>query len=128
MSGRGRKSNSNPNHVDLLLLSREAPHRTRPSQQTRQAGFIRRREIASGGRRMGRPEPSLKRGVPRAIEARSPDRQNQDHPMPITDALMKGKRGLIMGVANNRSIAWGIAEAGRTRRAPRSPSPTRATR
>lgn len=26
------------------------------------------------------------------------------------DGLMKGKRGLIMGVANNRSIAWGIAE------------------
>jgi enoyl-[acyl-carrier protein] reductase I len=26
-------------------------------------------------------------------------------------ALMAGKRGLIMGVANNRSIAWGIAEA-----------------
>ncbi len=25
--------------------------------------------------------------------------------------LMKGKRGLIMGVANNRSIAWGIAQA-----------------
>ncbi|HWU24861.1 MAG TPA: enoyl-ACP reductase FabI [Rhizomicrobium sp.] len=25
--------------------------------------------------------------------------------------LMKGKRGLIMGVANERSIAWGIAEA-----------------
>ena len=25
--------------------------------------------------------------------------------------LMKGKRGLIMGVANNRSIAWGIAKA-----------------
>lgn len=25
--------------------------------------------------------------------------------------LMKGKRGLIMGVANKRSIAWGIAEA-----------------
>ena len=24
---------------------------------------------------------------------------------------MKGKRGLIMGVANNRSIAWGIAKA-----------------
>src|ERR1700744_394991 len=24
--------------------------------------------------------------------------------------LMKGKRGLIMGVANDRSIAWGIAE------------------
>jgi enoyl-[acyl-carrier protein] reductase I len=25
--------------------------------------------------------------------------------------LMKGKRGLVMGVANNRSIAWGIAKA-----------------
>ena len=25
--------------------------------------------------------------------------------------LMRGKRGLIMGVANNRSIAWGIARA-----------------
>ncbi|HEY3636898.1 MAG TPA: enoyl-ACP reductase FabI [Rhizomicrobium sp.] len=25
--------------------------------------------------------------------------------------LMKGKRGLIMGVANDRSIAWGIAQA-----------------
>lgn len=27
------------------------------------------------------------------------------------DGLMKGKRGLIMGVANNHSIAWGITEA-----------------
>ena len=25
--------------------------------------------------------------------------------------LMKGKRGLIMGVANQHSIAWGIAQA-----------------
>ena len=25
--------------------------------------------------------------------------------------LMKGKRGLVMGVANERSIAWGIAKA-----------------
>ncbi|MCX5519939.1 enoyl-ACP reductase FabI [Kaistia defluvii] len=25
--------------------------------------------------------------------------------------LMKGKRGLVLGVANNRSIAWGIAKA-----------------
>ncbi len=31
-------------------------------------------------------------------------------PIP-TGTLMKGKRGLIMGVANNRSIAWGIARA-----------------
>ena len=28
-----------------------------------------------------------------------------------TSSLMAGKRGLIMGVANNRSIAWGIAQA-----------------
>jgi enoyl-[acyl-carrier protein] reductase I len=28
-----------------------------------------------------------------------------------TGTLMKGKRGLVMGVANNRSIAWGIAQA-----------------
>src|SRR6185295_924712 len=27
--------------------------------------------------------------------------------------IMRGKRGLIMGVANNRSIAWGIAKAAR---------------
>lgn len=30
--------------------------------------------------------------------------------MTISSSLMKGKRGLIMGVANDRSIAWGIAE------------------
>src|ERR1700722_15970047 len=27
-----------------------------------------------------------------------------------SSTLMKGKRGLVMGVANERSIAWGIAE------------------
>ncbi len=31
--------------------------------------------------------------------------------MPETAGLMRGKRGLIMGVANSRSIAWGIAKA-----------------
>jgi enoyl-[acyl-carrier protein] reductase I len=31
--------------------------------------------------------------------------------MADTSGLMRGKRGLIMGVANNRSIAWGIAKA-----------------
>jgi len=31
--------------------------------------------------------------------------------MTDTSGLMRGKRGLIMGVANNRSIAWGIAKA-----------------
>ncbi len=31
--------------------------------------------------------------------------------MTVSSALMAGKRGLIMGVANDRSIAWGIAKA-----------------
>src|SRR6202140_3599047 len=31
--------------------------------------------------------------------------------MPETVGLLRGKRGLIMGVANERSIAWGIAKA-----------------
>lgn len=31
--------------------------------------------------------------------------------MSQNNGLMKGKRGLIMGVANDRSIAWGIAKA-----------------
>ncbi|MCC7427129.1 MAG: enoyl-ACP reductase FabI [Alphaproteobacteria bacterium] len=30
---------------------------------------------------------------------------------PATAPLLAGKRGLVMGVANDRSIAWGIAEA-----------------
>ncbi len=30
---------------------------------------------------------------------------------PAAGTLMQGKRGLIMGVANNRSIAWAIAQA-----------------
>src|SRR5918992_3889303 len=31
--------------------------------------------------------------------------------MPETSGLMRSKRGLILGLANNRSIAWGIAKA-----------------
>ena len=32
-------------------------------------------------------------------------------PLPVQGSLMRGKRGLIMGVANDRSLAWGIAAA-----------------
>jgi enoyl-[acyl-carrier protein] reductase I len=32
-------------------------------------------------------------------------------PAPAAGSLMAGKRGLIMGVANDRSLAWGIAAA-----------------
>ena len=28
----------------------------------------------------------------------------------MSNGIMKGKRGLIMGVANDHSIAWGIAK------------------
>lgn len=31
--------------------------------------------------------------------------------MPDVSGLMRGKRGLIMGLANSRSLAWGIAKA-----------------
>ena len=30
---------------------------------------------------------------------------------PRTGTLMRGRRGLVMGIANDRSIAWGIAAA-----------------
>ena len=32
-------------------------------------------------------------------------------PGPAAEPLMQGKRGLVMGVANDRSIAWGIAKS-----------------
>ena len=32
-------------------------------------------------------------------------------PAPVTGTLMKGKRGIVMGVANKHSIAWAIASA-----------------
>jgi enoyl-[acyl-carrier protein] reductase I len=56
----------------------------------------------------------------RAVETLiSPESSRIDKPMTAADAgagvatgnLMAGKRGLVMGVANNRSIAWGIAKA-----------------
>lgn len=31
--------------------------------------------------------------------------------MPTTNAIMAGRRGLVMGIANERSLAWGIARA-----------------
>ena len=31
--------------------------------------------------------------------------------MTATTPLMAGKKGLIMGLANDKSIAWGIAQA-----------------
>src|SRR6266852_225779 len=39
--------------------------------------------------------------------------RHDEDPMPETAGLMAGKRGLILGVANSRSIAWGIAQSTR---------------
>ena len=39
----------------------------------------------------------------------SPKNQPNDIKMAAESALMAGKKGLIMGVANDRSISWGIA-------------------
>ncbi|GAN61244.1 enoyl-ACP reductase FabI [Acetobacter cibinongensis] len=36
---------------------------------------------------------------------------SQDTTLPVRGTLMQGKKGLVMGVANDRSIAWGIASA-----------------
>jgi enoyl-[acyl-carrier protein] reductase I len=41
----------------------------------------------------------------------SATRYNESAAMKSTAQLMEGKKGLIMGVANDRSMAWGIAQA-----------------
>src|SRR3546814_13742480 len=38
------------------------------------------------------------------------DNKPHERPQVLSGPLMKGKRGLIMGVANDHSIAWGIAK------------------
>ena len=52
---------------------------------------------ASGGG--STPSPAPNQPVSKAV------------PLPAVPMMMAGKRGLIMGVANERSIAWGIAQA-----------------
>ncbi len=37
--------------------------------------------------------------------------ESRNSALPLSGTLLKGKRGLIMGVANDKSLAWGIAEA-----------------
>ncbi|MFI5033029.1 MAG: NADH-specific enoyl-ACP reductase, partial [Reyranellales bacterium] len=39
-----------------------------------------------------------------------PDAASGETTQPVVAGLMAGKRGLIMGVANERSIAWGITQ------------------
>lgn len=47
--------------------------------------------------------------------------------MTAQSGLLQGKRGLILGVANNRSIAWGIAKAAREAGAELAFTPIRVT-
>src|SRR6266700_3101132 len=47
-------------------------------------------------------------------EAGRPDPGGLGRVMAEASGLMRGKRGVILGVANNRSLAWGIARACRT--------------
>jgi enoyl-[acyl-carrier protein] reductase I len=48
---------------------------------------------------------------PYAIGGRQQEGRQEKGVMVEGSGLMRGKRGLIMGVANNRSLAWGIAKA-----------------
>ena len=68
------------------------------------------------------PAPPVRtaRPSPRAAPCVTTPVQSVDHPrchpcpkppQPVSGTLMQGKRGLVMGVANDRSIAWGIAAA-----------------
>ena len=61
--------------------------------------------------------PDDRRPLTAAPDGGAPSGAASDHavskagPLPAVPQLMAGKRGLIMGVANDRSIAWGIAQA-----------------
>jgi enoyl-[acyl-carrier protein] reductase I len=45
------------------------------------------------------------------IQAQAPQAAPYEPALPAKGTLLAGKRGLVMGVANDRSIAWGIAAA-----------------
>ena len=49
--------------------------------------------------------------LPYAIGGRGLKSPYEVRGMPEVSGLMRGKRGLVMGVANHRSLAWGIAKA-----------------
>src|SRR5262249_24095702 len=75
-----------------------------PAQTARTAARVDRRSLW----RIGcTPRSGASRPTTRNERMRAP---GADNTVPA-GTLMQGKRGLIMGVANNRSIAWGIAKA-----------------
>ena len=52
--------------------------------------------------------PDASGGGPASPSSHTPSKAAE---LPEVPKLMAGKRGLVMGVANDRSIAWGIATA-----------------
>src|SRR5437016_4637614 len=67
------------------------------------------RSLCAGDRGVARRAYRLRVGCREGAPARSPpaEPRRKENKM----AVMAGKQGLIMGVANERSIAWGIAKA-----------------
>ena len=49
--------------------------------------------------------------MPDAASGEAPQAAPKAGELPVVAKLMQGKRGLVMGVANERSIAWGISQA-----------------
>ena len=58
-----------------------------------------------------RPLSAAPDGGAPAVTATPDHATSKATPLPAVPKLMAGKRGLIMGVANDRSIAWGISQA-----------------
>jgi enoyl-[acyl-carrier protein] reductase I len=54
---------------------------------------------------------NLKKIADRYLEERSPERRKPSMIPSVKAKLLEGKRGLIVGIANENSIAWGCAKA-----------------
>jgi enoyl-[acyl-carrier protein] reductase I len=94
-----------PDQQTRSLFSRIRPVAQQPWDASRAAK--RRTDLAD--RHAGRlvaPETLCHRKRPAVT-------RHDEELMPDSAGLMAGKRGLIMGVANNRSMAWGIAQSAR---------------
>jgi len=63
--------------------------------------------IAAHGIRAGGPQAKQASGLLMTMITEEPAA------LAVQSGVLRGKRGLVMGLANNRSIAWGIAKAAR---------------
>ena len=54
------------------------------------------------------PAARAVKNAPQTRAARGKQMADHDYDLPKGE-LMRGKKGLVMGVANDKSIAWGIA-------------------